>query len=646
MNYLVDTFNTIGPHQPGVKVQSWKFITVVLLLLGIISLFLFKIFELQVLKRDVYAKKSEDNFNKRYSVLPERGIIYSRENNYIVQNMPLFAVVVSLNNLNRFSVYTNINEIFSGKELNFLRKNKIPLPEDFIEEINKDLIFGKEYFFLKRSFDKEEYINLQSDLADVKKNSDGYYTLDIVSKSYRYYPENEAFSHLLGYVGDVSKEDLDRDSWYTADSKVGRAGLEKYYEEYLRGDKGVTLKSYDSKSRIYSSEELEKAKHGASILTTINYDLQKSAYASLKEKIEKLNSEPTKYSDISGGAVVVQNPNTGEVLALVSYPSYDNLLFSKGIKSASYQSYLEDVNKPLFNRALSMAFPPASTFKIITATAGLQEGSLNNDMYFDDSGVIRVGDFSYKTWKAGGHGVINLVDALRESSDTFFYVLGGGHVNYPEIKPLGPWKLYKWSRIFGLGETLGIDLPEEISGFVPTPEWKEKALGEPWYVGNTYHFSIGQGFVTATPLQVNSIISAVANGGKIYKPFIVKEITDSSTLQSIKKSEPQILSDLMLNAETVKIVREGLLAAVKPGGTAYPLFDYPVSVSGKTGTAEYGEADKNGRLKTHAWFTAFAPSDNPEIALTVFIENGGSGADNAVPVAKEILDSYFDFDKE
>ena len=231
MNYLVDTFNTIGPHQPGVKVQSWKFITVVLLLLGIISLFLFKIFELQVLKRDVYAKKSEDNFNKRYSVLPERGIIYSRENNYIVQNMPLFAVVVSLNNLNRFSVYTNINEIFSGKELNFLRKNKIPLPEDFIEEINKDLIFGKEYFFLKRSFDKEEYINLQSDLADVKKNSDGYYTLDIVSKSYRYYPENEAFSHLLGYTGRINQGELNSVNFYAVHDYIVKERIKKNYEK-------------------------------------------------------------------------------------------------------------------------------------------------------------------------------------------------------------------------------------------------------------------------------------------------------------------------------------------------------------------------------------------------------------------------------
>ncbi len=431
----------------------------------------------------------------------------------------------------------------------------------------------------------------------------------------------------------VTNINIENDSWYTPNSKIGVAGIESEYEKYLRGSKGESTNVYNAKYSISSSSISLKPVAGSAVKTTINDSVQTVAYFSLKKQIEKIKAV--------AGSVVVQDPNTGAVLALVNYPSYDINEFSKGISQDSYNKLLNDPARPLLDRTISSSFPPGSTFKIITATAGLSEKSVEKDTTILDKGVINIGNFAYRTWKAGGHGTINVVDALKESSDIFFYVLGGGHSDFPQVKALGPWKLYKWSKLFGLGDRLGIDLPNEDKGFVANPDWKKKTYNEDWYIGNTYHFAIGQGFVTATPLQINTTISAIANGGKIYKPFVVNSVVDSVSKKEILKNNPTVITKLDVSNENLDLIKQGLVAASSPGGTAYPLFNYKVKVAGKTGTAEFGPQKKDGSYPTHAWYTAYAPADNPKIAVTVFIEDGGGGSDNAAPVAKDIFDVFF-----
>jgi penicillin-binding protein 2 len=318
---------------------------------------------------------------------------------------------------------------------------------------------------------------------------------------------------------------------------------------------------------------------------------------------------------------VVQDVKNGEILALVSWPSFDPTPFATGISESEYQKLLTDPRRPLFNRAISASFPPGSTFKLVTATAALEEKVITPSTLIDDKGFIAVGSFIFKGWAPEGLGLVNLETAIAKSSDIYFYTVGGG---YGSQRGVGVEKLADWARRLGLGAETGIDLVGEVSGLVPDEEWKLAARGEPWYIGNTYHMSIGQGDVLVTPLQLNNLVVAIANGGTLFKPFLVKDVP------------PEILRADVASAETLDLVRQGMRAAASPGGTAYPVYDFKVAVAGKTGTSETG-----GKEKTHAWFTCFAPFESPEIAVTVFLEEGGEGSHDTAPVARQILENYF-----
>lgn len=628
MKYIIESLNSNECDEFSGKVSLWKSVIFVGFILLFFLLLISRLVNLSVQEYKTYLLKASNNFLSKKYIVPDRGIIYSSNMVPLVENLPVFSIVIDLNTLDRFKIYKSIYDVLPQNVVAFLLDNKILFDAGNLAEINSGLVLGKEFIELKNFYDEKEYSALKSKLKEVDTGK-----VKIIEGSYRKYKNGFEYSNVLGYVSAVSSDDIEKDLWYSPDQKIGVLGLENVYEKELRGQKGETTLMYNSKYSVYSSKTTKEATPGKSLVSTINNDLQVVAYASLKKQIEKVKA--------TAGAVVAQDPNTGEILAITSYPSFDINEFSKGISSSNYTNLLNDPSKPLIDRTVSSAFPPGSVFKVITATAGLSEKSLDKDTSIIDKGVINIGNFAYKTWKAGGHGVINIIDALKESSDIFFYVLGGGHADYPQIKALGPWKLYKWSKLFNFGNTLGIDLPNEVSGFVADPDWKQKTYNENWYVGNSYHFAIGQGFVTATPLQINTMISAIANGGKIYKPFVVKEIIDSKTLKVIKTIEPVEISNLNIAKEDLATIKEGLIKASSPGGTAYPLFNYKVSVAGKTGTAEFGPIKKDGTYPTHAWYTAFAPADNPKIAVTVFLEDGGGGSDNAAPVVKDIFDEWF-----
>lgn len=459
--------------------------------------------------------------------------------------------------------------------------------------------------------------------------------------SLREYPLASSSAHVIGYIGQISPEQLQLPQFlsYGASDFIGQMGLEAQYESVLRGIDGKKLIEVDAAGNTVKTLGQTDPIPGQNITTTVDAALQKDVALAM--------------SSVQKGAAIVSTPN-GQILAMVSEPSFDPNLFTmgQGYKAPFGSAYtnvsqilLDGNGQPLLNRAISGTYPPGSTFKIVVAAAGLQSGKIDQNYMVDDTGIIRVGNFSFTNWyysqDGKTEGNINVVTALKRSNDIFFYKVGS---------LLGVDTLSKYARQFGLGTTLGIDLPGEATGLVPTKEWKLQTIGEPWYLGDDYHYGIGQGYVLTTPLQVNTWTQAVANGGTLYQPHL------------LKTAEPKILDKNLLTEKNRDLIREGMIAVCDPGGVAYPLFDFTVAnptlkidgknivgvdghpnerhvvIACKTGTAQQGDTN----ALAHAWITLFAPAYNPQIVVTVLSEASGEGSDVAAPIAKEILTDWFD----
>ncbi len=415
-----------------------------------------------------------------------------------------------------------------------------------------------------------------------------------VGRDYLY---GRALAHVLGYLGEASEDEVKSGEWGLGDL-VGRTGIEEEYEEILRGQEGGVIYEVDTLgNRVREIGKVETIP-GRDLHLSIDAQLSKVAY-------EALEGKP--------GAVVATEAKTGQVLVLVSSPAFN----PNNINPED----LTDEEKPMFNRAVGGLYPPGSTFKMVTAAAGIEEGKVDESTKFEDVGFIQIGEYIYKNWYYNQYGrtegEIDLVRAIKRSTDTFFYKVG---------EWVGANKLAEWGKAFGLGQETGIDLSGEAAGLVPTPKWKEKTIGEKWFLGNTYHFAIGQADLLTTPLQVNMMASVIANNGKLCSPKIKK----------LEKAEE--CQDLNLKPETLKLIREGMKGACSTGGTAFPFFDFSPQVGCKSGTAEYG--DREG--KTHAWLTAFAPVDDPEIVVTALVEAGGEGSYVAAPIVKEVMKAWFE----
>lgn len=437
----------------------------------------------------------------------------------------------------------------------------------------------------------------------------------------RRYQADETFGHLLGYLGEVTEEELKKGKLdlkgYQQGSLIGRVGLEAQYEELLRGREGNELVEVDTQGKVIRRMGRILPSLGKSLTLAIDKELQETAARAINNH---------------KGAIVASNPQTGEILALYSSPSYDpNLFFQGDNRDEILRIVNDETNRPLLNRVISGLFAPGSTFKMVTSIAGLEEGKITPRTLINDPGVITVGDFQYHNWYFASYGrtegEVDLTKALARSVDTYFYKVG---------EMVGIEKLNFWAERFGVKKKTGIDLPGELPGFMANPEWKKKAKGEPWFLGNTYHIAIGQGDLAITPLEVNQITSAVANEGKLCQPRMLKLGAENTPYEAECR-------DLGVKKEYWEAVKKGMVAACSAGGTASVFFDFhplglPTNwrVACKTGTAETGDGKT-----THAWFTAFAPADNPEIVLTVLVERGGEGSSVAAPIAKEILKEYF-----
>jgi len=425
----------------------------------------------------------------------------------------------------------------------------------------------------------------------------------------------------MGYCGKITSEELKKNPEYLMTDYIGKTGLEASYEKYLHGKDGKQKVEVDSSGNIKKDLGVDLPENGADLRLGIDADLQKKIYDSLKTMTEATKTKTA--------AAVAIDPKNGEVLALVDIPSYDNNLFARGISADDYKNLISDESKPMFNRAVSGEYPPGSTLKPLVAAAALEEGTINSETSIDCHGGIRIGSYNFPDWKT--HGVTDVRKAIAESCDVFFYAVGGGWGNIPA---LGIDKIKKYASEFGFGKPLGIDIPGESSGLIPDQVWKLNHFGEKWYTGDDYHCAIGQGFDTVTPLQLASYTAAVANGGTVWKPHLVKSIKDSDG--SEEKIEPKILARNFISPANIEIVREGMRQAIT-SGSAQQLNDLGTAVAGKTGTAQFGEEGK-----THGWFISFAPYNNPQIAMAVLVEGGGEGHSTALPVTKEVYKWYFE----
>jgi penicillin-binding protein 2 len=463
----------------------------------------------------------------------------------------------------------------------------------------------------------------------------------------RQYVYPDSLSQVTGYTGELTDTELHDEYYalreYHAGDKIGRMGAEAYFEDKLRGRNGKELVEVDAAGKILRVLGRQEAIPGEDIVLSVD--------ASLSEAVAHAFPAGEK------GAIVVSKPNTGEVLSLYSAPAFSANKFSLGLSTGEYTALLNNPDRPMFNRVISGTYPPGSTFKIILAIGGMEEGYIKPDTIVEDNGTITIGQFTFPNWYflqyGKTEGPVDIVKALQRSNDIFFYKVG---------EWLGITKIAKWARIAGLGKPLGIELSGEATGLVPDPTWKAAAFNTPadltahndqWYLGDTYHVAIGQGYLLTTPLQVNAWTNIIASGGKLCRPTIAKIAEGKGDCK-----------DIGVKAETIKLISTGMQEACATGGTGWPLFGFSASSSGtlkqipvacKTGTAEFGDPQN----RTHAWFTTFAPvpsedisktefpdqekvlSGDPEISITVLVEGAGEGSNVAAPVAKKILEEWF-----
>ena len=553
-------------------------------------------FSFQVVDYKSYAEKAEKNKFLSSEVEAQRGIIYDRDFKQLVSNTQTFDLVCNIYKLPK-------DEFEQEKQLREVSRI-IDMP---FEELKKNIFDMKEAgevsFSLVRDVDKDKVIVLKTKEEELTGFA-------IVNKKKREYLSGYDLAHVLGYV--------------SGDSSVGEAGIEKQYDEYLKEIPGEINREKDVYGNLVKEEVVKPSESGNNVVLNIDYDLQEKAAYFLSTAVAGYSAK--------GGSVVAVNPKTGEVLALVSYPSYDNNMFSRDLTKKEYNDLLKSPKTSFFNRAVAGEYPTGSTLKPMIGVAALEQGVVTVDQQLYCPAQIELNDGTVKKdWTF--HGWTDIYRAIAESVDTYFYMVGGG---YKDFKGLGIAKISKYLEKFGFGSLTGIDLPGEKQGLVPDAEWKEEKVGISWYPGDTYNISIGQGYFKATPLQLTMATASIANRGKLMKPQLVKSILDNNN-ETIKSFSPEVLSENFVSLSAVDSIRQGMRQTVtSSAGTARSLQYLPVTSGAKTGTAQTGKNEIY-----HNWITIFAPYDDPEIVLTVMAESVPVNTGVANQVSREILGYYF-----
>lgn len=605
---------------------------------------------LQVAQGATYRKLADENRFREVAIPAPRGVMYDRNGRLLVRNVPNFNVTITPAYLPQDppavqAIYAHLAArlhmpITSGEQASL---GAAPGEPGIKELVEAGANAPYRPVVIKKNVDRRTALILQEELAQLPG-------VAVELEPVREYTTGSLTAALIGFMTRVPQEaaeDYIAQGYDPATDRVGASGLEAMLEDVLRGVKGRKIIEEDVLGHeLRTVGRPEPATPGNSVILTLDLELQQIVEDALRRGMDRVAEKLG--HPIKSGVVVVLNPQTGEVLASVSLPTYDNNLFSRGISDADLKQLYEDPYTPLINHAIAGQYPPGSTFKIVTAAAALQEGVINRHTTIYDPGRIVLYNQPFVCWKASGHGSQDVVQALAHSCDVFFYEVAGGYPpnNFPG---LGIDRLAAYAQAFGFGAPTGIGLPGEASGLVPTEKWKRLTYGELWTLGDSYNAGIGQGFVTVTPLQLANAFAALANGGTLYQTQLVREIRQGDEV--VQEFTPKVIRQLPVSAENLAIVRQGLReAVVSPGGTAW-LANLPeVEVAAKTGTAEFcdniavkeGFCQNGKHLPTHAWFAAFAPYENPEIVITVFLYNAGQGSESAAPIAAEILKAYFE----
>lgn len=565
---------------------------------------LVRLWYLQAIKGDYYHEQAETNRIRPVKLRPPRGIIYDRHGRPIVENVLTFDI--SLVPEDATDLDATIDKLASA----------IKLSPAAIRAALDDAAPIRTKYEPVKILEEAPW----DDVALIEAHQEDIPGAIIEPEHRRHYPYDGLASHQLGYIGKVSPSQRKQDQ-QDIGLLTGQGGLEKVYDKYLRGIAGRRMIQVNAAGRKVKDLGIEEPKPGTDIYLTIDLDVQKAAEDALGDR---------------AGSVVAMDPNSGEVLALVSHPNYDPNLFPRGIAPKDWVRLMNDPSHPLYNRAIQSVYPPGSTFKIIVALAGLESGIIKLDDKVTCRGSIKSGRHSFRCWKKGGHGPISFHQALVESCDVYFYTMG---------ERIGWDRIAQYANELGYGSMTGILLPDEKPGLIPTTEWKRKRTKEPWYAGDTYINSIGQGFVLVSPIQACQMISAVANGGIFYRPSLLKQTRNRETGE-IKMIAPERKSRIALDPAALEEVRKGLAGVVnEPGGTAHGAQNPFAIVAGKTGTAQVIAQKVAGRklsesTQDHAWFIAYAPVGDPKIAVAVLVEHGGHGGSAAAPVARRVIEEY------
>ncbi len=489
---------------------------------------------------------------------------------------------------------------------------------------------------VKRNLTQEEMVILEENLNDLPG-------VTVDKLSIRDYVNGLTLAHTLGYMGSISIDELQyfSDQGYRGDDLIGKTGLERYYESYLRGEDGREQIEVNSKREKMRTLGVNEPLPGANLFINIDLGLQKKVEQLLDETLTQLREEakddPKLKGGPTGGAVVVMNPQNGKILTLVSNPAFDPNLFAEGISNIDFNSLQNDPYKPFTNRVIGVAPPPGSIFKLVSAATYLEEKFIDENTIVNDvNGRYTIGEWTFDNWartSRGGIGELNIRGAIANSNNIFFYTIA--HQIYNQGR--GGEVLPEYAKKFGLGQLTGIDLTGEKEGLVPDKEYKREKYGEIWLPGNSLHLSIGQWDLSTTPIQLLRYVSAIGNGGTLYRPAIVDRIENYDGML-IKKFEPEVVGHLPVSPKNLEILKDGMVGVTTVGTAQKSFEDLPIKVAGKTGTAQTTSSYAN-----HGWFAGFAPAEKPEIAILVFIEQGVSSS-NTLPIVREILKYYFDIE--
>lgn len=567
-----------------------------------------RLFYLQIIRGEYYRELSSNNCLRKKRIEPLRGLIYDRNGRLLVDNRPCYNLQVIPNDVRHLEETASKLSEFAqvdAKEIESLvQSNRGP--------------YGYAPVVVKKDIDRDL-------MAVILSHSHELPGVVIATGAKRNYIYEPLAAHLIGYLGRISEKELKAGVYphKRGNDMVGRFGAEKAFETQLSGVPGEMIVQVNATGQVVRVLDKEPARPGHNLYLTIDFRLQQKAEALLAGK---------------SGAIVAMDPENGNVLAMASSPGFKQNAFINGMSGKQWQELITDPEHPLRNKAIQGQYPPASTYKIVTAMAALEEKVMSPATTFYCPGFLRFGNRAYRCWKDSGHGKIDMIEAIVESCDVYFYHAG---------KALGVDVIADYAKSSGLGDKTGIDLTNESKGLIPTSEWKRKTVGSPWQPGENLSIAIGQGFNLVTPLQMAVLYSAVANNGTLYKPDIMKSIMSVSGT-NVEESGPESFGKLPVCRETLEIIKKGLYDAVnKRKGTAYwHVRSEQTPISGKTGTAQVigrrlddmpEDEEISRKYFTHAWFIGYAPSNDPEIVVSVLVEHGGGGASVAGPMAKEMM---------